>query len=121
MTCMQVVANAHIENYAMNLFLWADKEDRAARFNKNVVKAFYTSGMLFEVLSTFGELTPEVVHHKKYAKWKAAYIHNCLKQGETPIPGPMATGEEEDLQFPGVPGESSINFTYFFQPLCLFM
>ena len=44
-----MVANAHLENYAMKLFLWADKEDRAANFNKNVVKAFYTSGILFEV------------------------------------------------------------------------
>ena len=58
----------------------------------------------FEVLTTFGELTPEVSHHKKYAKWKAAYIHNCLKNGETPIAGPMATGEDDDLQLPGVPG-----------------
>merc|ERR1719319_1153768 len=80
----------------MKLFLWADREDRAARFNKNVVKAFYTAGMLFDVLIVFGELTPEVAHHQKYAKWKAAYIHNCLKSGETPIPGPMATGEDEE-------------------------
>lgn len=92
----ETVANAHIENYAMKLFLWADREDRAARFNKNVVKAFYTAGMLFDVLIVFGELTPEVAHHQKYAKWKAAYIHNCLKSGETPIPGPMATGEDEE-------------------------
>jgi len=35
---------------------------------------------------------------RKYAKWKAAYIHNCLKSGETPIAGPLATGEEEDDQ-----------------------
>lgn len=103
----EVVANAHLENYAMKLFLWADKEDRAANFNKNVVKAFYTSGILFEVLTTFGELTPEVSHHKKYAKWKAAYIHNCLKNGETPIAGPMATGEDDDLQLPGVPGSET--------------
>ena len=27
-------------------------------------------------------------HHQKYAKWKAAYIHKCLKTGEVPIPGP---------------------------------
>ena len=67
------------------------------------VQAFYSSGMLFDVLTTFGELTPEVTHHKKYAKWKAAYIHNCLKNGETPVPGPQATGEEEDM-FPSVPG-----------------
>jgi vacuolar protein sorting-associated protein VTA1 len=52
--------------------------------------------MLFDVLTTFGELTPEVAHHQKYAKWKAAYIHNCLKSGETPVAGPLATGEDEE-------------------------
>ena len=36
--------------------------------------------------------------HRKYAKWKAAYIHNCLKNGETPIAGPLATGEEDDQE-----------------------
>ena len=58
----EVVASAHLENYALKLFSWADKEDRASRFNKNVVKAFYTSGMLFDVLTVFGELTPENAH-----------------------------------------------------------
>lgn len=62
------------------------------------MKAFYTSGMLFDVLTTFGELTEEVQQNRKYAKWKAAYIHNCLKNGETPIPGPMKMDEEEDLE-----------------------
>ena len=27
----EVVASAHIENYALKLFMWADKEDRAGR------------------------------------------------------------------------------------------
>lgn len=36
------------------------------------------------------------MHHCKYAKWKAAYIHKCLKSGETPIPGP-AGGDDENL------------------------
>lgn len=92
----EVVASAHVENYAMKLFGWADKEDRAGRFNKNVVKSFYTAGILFDVLVVFGELTPENAHAKKYSKWKAAYIHNCLKNGETPVPGPAASGEEEE-------------------------
>ena len=35
------------------------------------------------------------VHHQKYAKWKAAYIHKCLKNGETPVAGPVG-GEDED-------------------------
>lgn len=104
----EVVASAHIENYAMKLFSYADKEDREGHFNKNVVKAFYTSGMLFDVLAVFGEVTPENAHARKYAKWKAAYIHNCLKNGETPIPGPAATGEEEEIipewQQPQIPG-----------------
>jgi len=93
----EVVASAHVENYAVKLFLWADKEDRASHFNKNVVKSFYSCGILFDVLTicTQSELTPENAHMRKYAKWKAAYIHNCLKNGETPIPGPME-GDDED-------------------------
>ncbi|XP_067134634.1 vacuolar protein sorting-associated protein VTA1 homolog [Centruroides vittatus] len=91
----EVVAQAHMENYALKLFLWADNEDRSARFNKNVVKAFYTAGLLFDVLAVFGELTDEATHNRKYAKWKATYIHNCLKNGETPIPGPANQDSDE--------------------------
>lgn len=93
----EVVGAAHMENYTLKLFQWADKEDRASRFNKNVVKAFYNSGVLFDVMAAvFGELTPENAHARKYAKWKAAYIHNCLKNGETPNPGPVGGEEEEE-------------------------
>lgn len=99
----EVVASAHIENYAMKLFNWADQQDRAGNFNKNVVKSFYTAGILFDVLPVFGELTPENTHARKYAKWKAAYIHNCLKTGETPIPGP-AGGAGEDPEEGGAAG-----------------
>jgi len=91
----EVVASAHIENYAMKLFLYADRCDRAANFGKNVVKSFYSAGVLFDVMQSFGEVTPEVAHFRKYAKMKAAYIHNCLKNGETPIAGPL-TGEDDD-------------------------
>ncbi|XP_059612564.1 vacuolar protein sorting-associated protein VTA1 homolog [Phlebotomus argentipes] len=90
----EVAGQAYLENYALKLFLYADKQDREGNFGKNVVKAFYTAGMIYDVLLTFGELTDEVQQNRKYAKWKAAYIHNCLKNGETPVPGPMATGEE---------------------------
>lgn len=92
-----VVAQAHIETRALKLFLWADGEDRAARFNKNVIKAFYTAGYLFDVLTTFGELTEEVANHRKYARWKAAYIHRCLKNGEAPVPGPLK-GDDEGFE-----------------------
>lgn len=30
----EIAAQAHIENYALKLFLWADGQDRAAIFNK---------------------------------------------------------------------------------------
>ncbi|KMY96904.1 vacuolar protein sorting-associated protein VTA1 homolog [Drosophila simulans] len=91
----EVAAQAHIENYALKLFLYADKQDREENFGKNVVKAFYSSGVLYDILQTFGELSEEALHNRKYAKWKAAYIHNCLKNGETPIPGPLPDDDDE--------------------------
>jgi len=36
----------------------------------------------------------QIEKNRKYAKWKAAYIHNCLKNGETPISGPLPDDEE---------------------------
>lgn len=30
----EVVGNAHIENYALKMFIYADNEDRAGRFHK---------------------------------------------------------------------------------------
>jgi len=91
----EVVAQAHLENYALKLFQYADKNDRASNFNKNVVKAFFSAGQIYDVLQTFGDLTDEAEQNRKYAKWKATYIHTCLKNGETPIAGPMATEGEE--------------------------
>lgn len=64
-----------------------------------MVKSFYTAGLMFDVLETFGDhqLSEENSQKRKYCKWKAAYIHNCLKNGETPIPGPMQ-GEDDELE-----------------------
>ncbi len=61
-----------------------------------MVKAFYTAGHLFDVLTIFGdgELDEKIAENRKYAKWKAAYIHNCLKNGQVPLPGPMEDAEE---------------------------
>lgn len=91
-----VVAQAHLENWALKLFLYADKNDRAANFSKNVVQSFYTAQVLYDVLTLFGELSVEASQNRKYAKWKAAYIHNCLANGETPVPGPMKESDEQD-------------------------
>ncbi|XP_017491284.1 PREDICTED: vacuolar protein sorting-associated protein VTA1 homolog [Rhagoletis zephyria] len=101
----EVAAQAHLENYALKLFLYADKQDRESNFGKNVVKAFYSSGVIYDVLQTFGELSEESINNRKYAKWKAAYIHNCLKNGEIPLPGPAA---DEDGEF-GASGGTEAN------------
>lgn len=43
---VETVGQAHLENYAHKLFSYADQQDRASNFGKNVVKAFYTSAMV---------------------------------------------------------------------------
>lgn len=56
------------------------------------------SFQIYDIIQTFGELSEEAAQSRKYAKWKAAYIHNCLKNGETPHAGPMPTEGEDELQ-----------------------
>nr|XP_022295474.1 vacuolar protein sorting-associated protein VTA1 homolog [Crassostrea virginica] len=102
-----VVGQSHVENYALKVFLYADNEDRAGRFNKNVVKSFYTAGMLFDVLSVFDEVSEDIEKNKKYAKWKAAYIHKCLKSGETPVAGPLPEGDDEEAPQPSTSGATA--------------
>lgn len=46
-----------------------------------------------DILEQFGPLSEDIQSKRKYAKWKAAYIHNCLKVGDIPIPG----GPDEHL------------------------
>lgn len=48
-----------------------------------------------EYILTLFFYLPQNVQHRKYARWKAAYIHNCLKNGETPQPGPIGMDEED--------------------------
>ncbi|XP_028252706.1 vacuolar protein sorting-associated protein VTA1 homolog isoform X2 [Parambassis ranga] len=102
----EVVGNAHIENYALKMFLYADNEDRSGRFHKNMIKSFYTASLLLDVLSVFGELSEENIQHRKYARWKATYIHNCLKSGEAPQPGPIGMDEDEEADEFGADGFS---------------
>ncbi|XP_026485792.1 vacuolar protein sorting-associated protein VTA1 homolog [Vanessa tameamea] len=115
----EVVAQAHLENYALKLFLFADKQDQEQNYGKNIVKAFYTAGVIYDVLTTFGDLTDEATQNRKYARWKAAYIHNCLKNGETPVPGPMQSenpGQDDeqstnDVNQPGTANSQTFGFT----------
>eukprot|EP00066_Takifugu_rubripes_P020819 XP_011610085.1 PREDICTED: vacuolar protein sorting-associated protein VTA1 homolog isoform X1 [Takifugu rubripes] len=104
----EVVGNAHIENYAIKMFLYADNEDRSGRFHKNMIKSFYTASLLMDVLSVFGELSEENIQHRKYARWKATYIHNCLKSGETPESGPIGMELDMEADVEGAEGYSGL-------------
>uniref|UniRef100_A0A915PZN8 Rho-GAP domain-containing protein n=1 Tax=Setaria digitata TaxID=48799 RepID=A0A915PZN8_9BILA len=92
-----LIAQAHIENFAMKLFDYADKNDRQSNFTKGVIRAFYTAGYLIDVLTLFGELDENLIATRKYAKWKATYIHSCIKNGNTPKPG-SAGGQDDDIK-----------------------
>ncbi|KAM3602682.1 uncharacterized protein V6R79_008764 [Siganus canaliculatus] len=108
----EVVGNAHIENYALKMFLYADNEDRAGRFHKNMIKSFYSASLLLDVLSVFGELSEENIQHRKYARWKATYIHTCLKSGQTPQAGPIAMDEDGEADEFGAAGFSDQGFSH---------
>lgn len=60
------------------------------------MKAYYTAGVIYDALLSFGELSEEATDKRKYAKFKAAYIHTCLKNGETPVPGPPTEAGDSD-------------------------
>ncbi|XP_043254413.1 vacuolar protein sorting-associated protein VTA1 homolog [Colletes gigas] len=92
-------AQAHLENWAEKIFLFADTNDRASNITKKVAQSFFTAGLLYDVLTVIGELSESDTQKRKYAKWKATYIYNCLQNGETPIPGPIEENTENiDLE-----------------------
>ncbi|CAK9290566.1 unnamed protein product [Gordionus sp. m RMFG-2023] len=98
----EIVGQAYVEAYALKLFVYADTEDRNSNFNKNVIKAFFSASILFDVLSLFGPITDEIEQQRKYAKWKAAYINDCIKKEIQPKPGPQSASEpiSDDLPLP---------------------
>jgi len=92
----EMVGQAVVENYAIGLFEAADADDRAARFSQALIKQFYSAGLLFDVLTYFGELKDDVIQKQEYAKKKAVYIKLCLQNGETPVSGPLLSNEGDD-------------------------
>jgi vacuolar protein sorting-associated protein VTA1 len=50
----EVVGQAHMENYALKVFLFADNEDRASRFNKyNIVLCTVVSLFLYMYIAPY--------------------------------------------------------------------
>lgn len=95
----ETAGQAFVEDYALRIFGKADDDDRQSKFNKNLVKQFYSAGLLFDVLNCFGDLSEDLVAKKQYAKRKAMYLNRCFQTGEAPIPGPIvgdAFNEETD-------------------------
>uniref|UniRef100_A0A915NH80 Uncharacterized protein n=2 Tax=Meloidogyne TaxID=189290 RepID=A0A915NH80_9BILA len=93
---LDVVAQSHIEDQAQRLFTYANSQDDSGQFNQKMMKAFYTCGYLFDVLSMFGALDENIQSARKYSKWRATYIFGCLKRGEQPTSGKLMAGKDGD-------------------------
>lgn len=50
------------------------------------MKSFFSAAQLFEVLSVFGDVSPEISQRLKYAKYRAALIMKAIKNNEQPPP-----------------------------------
>ncbi|RHY34364.1 hypothetical protein DYB32_001001 [Aphanomyces invadans] len=75
------------ENFAYDIFMRADEEDRSGGSNKNTARTFYAAGSFFDILKQFGTPSEDVLEKTKYSKFKAADILKAIKEGRTPTPG----------------------------------
>lgn len=67
-----------------------------------MVKSFYNSAVLCDVIQQFQPLSADFETMRKFAKWRATHIHSCLKVGETPVPpNTMIHSSKEDEEMNG--------------------
>ncbi|KRX53872.1 RalA-binding protein 1-A, partial [Trichinella sp. T9] len=93
---------------ATRMFERADTFDRHARYSVSLVQLYMQASNLFTVLSMLCELDDIAIKIQKYCKWRAWYLFNCFKNGETPLPAPKSVmlhldsfqSDEERLQCP---------------------
>lgn len=52
---MGTLAQCHVEGKAVALFKWADEQDRAKNYSKDVIKAYYDAAHIFDVVTLFGK------------------------------------------------------------------
>jgi vacuolar protein sorting-associated protein VTA1 len=64
----QLVGQAMVEKQALLIFAKADMEDREGKFTKNLVKQFYSSGLLFDSLNYFGDLSEDVINFQNFMR-----------------------------------------------------
>lgn len=55
-----LVGYAHVQNFAMKIFLNADNEDRAGNASLKTAKTFLAASILLQILKSFGEIEEEV-------------------------------------------------------------
>lgn len=101
-----LVGYAHVENFALKIFLNADNEDRAGKANKRTAKTFLAASIFLELLKTFGELDSETEAKIKYAKWKATDITKALREGRQPQIG-SPSDQQENIQQENVQQENA--------------
>ncbi|VDO79913.1 unnamed protein product [Heligmosomoides polygyrus] len=105
----EMIAQAHLENFALKLFNFADAKEKTGQVDKSVVHAFYTAGHVMDVLSLFGEVDEPFLSSKKYAKWKSTQIFSCLKEGKPYVP----SSQQHE-------GSNEFDFEVSFKPIYLF-
>ncbi|KAI9105631.1 Vta1 like-domain-containing protein [Phlyctochytrium arcticum] len=103
-----VVGYAHVENFALKIFINADNEDRQGQISRKTAKTFLASSIFLELLKVFGELDSDIHDKIRYAKYKAADIIKALREGRTPAPGMPGEdqpnpSQQQDDGFPGPP------------------
>ncbi|GMR53302.1 hypothetical protein PMAYCL1PPCAC_23497, partial [Pristionchus mayeri] len=115
----EVVAQAHLEEYANKIFTFANAKEQRAEVDAKVAQMFHLVGCLLDVLQLFGELDSNMASTKKYAKWKATQIFQSIKTGTPYVPsvqqhdefgeleGEAEGGHGNPFDLPGVPSHGS--------------
>ncbi|BEI85171.1 hypothetical protein CcaverHIS002_0505720 [Cutaneotrichosporon cavernicola] len=103
----EAVGSAHVENFALKVFMGADNAERAGDFGKATIRKFVVAGQFIDVLNAFETgMSEEIAQKAKYAKWKAADLAKCLREGRTPVSGPPVDPLEAELAALGPPADA---------------
>ncbi|GMK55827.1 hypothetical protein CspeluHIS016_0208830 [Cutaneotrichosporon spelunceum] len=102
----EAVGSAYMENFALKVFMGADNADRAGDFGKATIRKFVVAGQFIDVLNAFETgMSEDMAQKAKYAKWKAADLAKCLREGRTPVSGPPVDPLEAELAALGPPAD----------------
>ncbi|QRV86755.1 vacuolar protein sorting-associated VTA1-like protein [Ceratobasidium sp. AG-Ba] len=86
----EAAGSSHVRRFGFNVFEAANNEDVQGNASRSTAKKFLAASYFLEILRLFGPLDAEasfVEETIRYAKFKAADIVRCLREGVTPTPG----------------------------------